>query len=60
MKPKRGRPKLPNGEAKAKYLHLRLTKTEMDSIETHAKASGSNISKWARDRLLALINSVSY
>jgi hypothetical protein len=47
-----GRPRLPKGEAKSKVVRARVTPSELRAIECAAKASGKDISEWARDVML--------
>ena len=50
---KAGRPKLPKGEAKAKFLRVRVTADELREFEKAAKAGGKSISEWSRGILNA-------
>uniref|UniRef100_E6PXI2 Uncharacterized protein n=1 Tax=mine drainage metagenome TaxID=410659 RepID=E6PXI2_9ZZZZ len=50
---KPGRPKLPKGNAKARYLRVRLTASELRAIETAARASGQTVSEWVRGKINA-------
>ena len=50
---KPGRPPLPKGIAKAKYLRVRLTPAEYQTVEDAAKASGKTVSEWIRSNLIA-------
>ncbi len=50
--PGRGRPKLPQGEAR-EIFSLRITPEERARIESAAKASGEKASRWARNYLLS-------
>lgn len=50
---KPGRPKLPKGNAKAGYLRVRLTASELKAIEATAKASGQSVSEWVRGKINA-------
>jgi hypothetical protein len=53
-KPKRpGRPRLPKGNAKAGYLRVRVSPSELLAIGTAAKANGQTISNFVRGKLLA-------
>jgi hypothetical protein len=52
---KPGRPKLPKGESKAKFLRVRVTPDEMKAFEKEAKASGNSVSEWSRSILRAAI-----
>lgn len=51
MKPKRGRPKLPKGEARSDTLRVRLTKAELADIGNRAKSNGKDLPSFIR-RLL--------
>jgi hypothetical protein len=50
---KAGRPPMPKGEAKAKYLRIRLTPGEHDEVAILAKKESKTISEWVRGRLKA-------
>ena len=51
-KPKRaGRPKLPEGNAKAAMLRVRITPEEREAIEAKAKAGNLSVSQWIRSTL---------
>ena len=52
MKFKRGRPKLPKGDARSVMLHFRLTKAEMEALERKAKVAGATVSNWARTAII--------
>jgi predicted HicB family RNase H-like nuclease len=52
---KPGRPKLPKGESKAKFLRVRVTPDESRAFEIMAKASGKSVSEWSRSILRAAI-----
>ena len=55
-KPKRaGRPPLPEGNAKAVMLRVRVTADERKAIEKAAKASQKTVSEWLRGNLAAMI-----
>jgi uncharacterized protein (DUF1778 family) len=55
-KPKKpGRPPLPNGNAKAVMLRVRITPEERTAIENAAKASDKTASEWIRSTLLATL-----
>ena len=55
-KPKKvGRPKLPNGSAKGKFLRVRVTADELRAFEQAAKSSSKSVSEWSRDILNAAI-----
>lgn len=55
-KPKKaGRPRLPKGNAKARYLRVRVTPDELRTIEAAAKAQKQTMSKFIRSTLLATI-----
>ncbi|MGH9617052.1 MAG: plasmid mobilization protein [Acidobacteriaceae bacterium] len=48
---KPGRPKLPKGDAKGKFLRVRITPEESTAIEMAAKANGQTVSDWIRNIL---------
>ena len=50
---KAGRPKLPKGDAKAGFLRVRMTATELKTIESAAKSDRKTISEFVRSKLLA-------
>lgn len=50
-KPKRGRPRLPKGNAKAVMLRVRVTPDERTAIENAAKGSKQTSSEWIRSLL---------
>ncbi len=52
---KPGRPKLPKGESRAKFLRVRITPDEMRAIERAAAADGIKVSEWSRRILRAAI-----
>lgn len=52
---KPGRPKLPKGNAKAGYLRVRLTASELQAIEAAAKASKQTVSEWVRGKINATL-----
>jgi uncharacterized protein (DUF1778 family) len=52
-KRKPGRPKLPKGVSKGKFLRVRLTSDELQIIEAAARASKQTVSEWIRSRLAA-------
>jgi hypothetical protein len=52
-KPKLGRPKLPKGEAKSKFVRVRVTPPELKAIER--AANGAGVSEWARGILLKAV-----
>ena len=55
-KPKKpGRPPLPEGNAKAVMLRVRLTPDERAAIEKAAKAKNQTVSEWLRGNLPAMI-----
>jgi uncharacterized protein (DUF1778 family) len=55
-KPKKpGRPALPKGEAKARFLRIRVTPDELRAFEKAAKAGRKSISEWSRGILNAAI-----
>lgn len=45
---KPGRPKLPKGESKGKFLRVRVTPDEIRAFEKAAKADGASVSEWSR------------
>lgn len=51
---KPGRPKLPKGNAKAGYLRVRLTASELQAVEAAAKANSQTISEWVRGKINAI------
>ena len=53
-KPKKvGRPALPKGTAKGEMLRIRVTPSELRTIETTAKARKQTVSGWIRSTLNA-------
>jgi predicted HicB family RNase H-like nuclease len=54
---KAGRPPLPEGNAKATMLRVRVTPDERAALEAAAKASNQTISEWIRSTLNAAIQS---
>jgi hypothetical protein len=55
-KPKRaGRPPLPEGNAKAVMLRVRVTADERAAIGKAAKAKNQTVSEWLRGNLTAMI-----
>ena len=56
MKRKRGRPKLPKGEAKGKIVPIRFTKAEAERLAEAAESSDQNVSEWIRRAVLAELN----
>ena len=55
-KPKKvGRPKLPKGEAKGKFVGLRFDPEYLKRIDAAAKASKQSRSEWIRGTLTAAI-----
>ena len=48
---KAGRPRFEKGKAKAKYLRIRLTPDEHDSVVFFAKKERKTVSEWVRGRL---------
>lgn len=50
---KPGRPKLPRGESKGKFLRVRVTPDELRAFEKTAKLSGKSVSEWSRGILNA-------
>jgi hypothetical protein len=53
MNKKRGRPKLQKGEAKAQFIHLRLSPDEMKRVDLAAERANQKRAKWARNVLLS-------
>ena len=49
-----GRPKKPEGEARANVLRVRLTGPERAALDQAAKGKGLQTSTWARMALLAI------
>lgn len=45
---KPGRPKLPKGASKGKFLRVRVTPEEQKAIEAAAKAGKQSVSEWIR------------
>ncbi len=52
---KAGRPLLPNGQAKARTLRVRVTPIELKAIESAANAKKQTVSEWIRGTLNAAI-----
>ena len=52
---KPGRPKLPRGESKGKFLRVRVTSEELRAFEKAAKQGGKSVSEWSRGILNATI-----
>jgi predicted HicB family RNase H-like nuclease len=52
---KPGRPRLPEGSAKAGTLRVRVTHDELRTIELAAKASKQTVSEWIRSKLNAAL-----
>lgn len=50
-----GRPKLPKGASKAKFLRVRVTPDELRAIETAAKTGKQSVSEWSRGILRSAI-----
>ena len=50
-----GRPKLPKGNAKAGYLRVRLTSSELRAVEAAANSSGNTVSEWVRVQINAAL-----
>jgi hypothetical protein len=53
---KPGRPALPKGSAKAETLRIRVTPSELRTIEATAKAKKLSVSEWIRSTLEANLN----
>ncbi len=49
---KRGRPPLPQGDAKAIMLRVRITPDELTVVETAAKKGNQTVSEWVRSKLV--------
>jgi hypothetical protein len=45
---KPGRPKLPRGESKGKFLRVRFAASEIRAIESAAKVRNQSVSEWVR------------
>jgi hypothetical protein len=52
---KPGRPKMPKGESKGKFLRVRVTPDELRAFEKAAKAGSKSVSEWSRGILNAAI-----
>jgi hypothetical protein len=52
VKRRRGRPKLPEGQARSLVLPIRLNKEEYSLIQEAAKKSGQDPFQWMREQLL--------
>ena len=52
---KAGRPPLPEGNAKATMLRVRVTPDERAALEAAAMANGQTVSEWIRSTLNAAI-----
>jgi hypothetical protein len=52
---KPGRPPLPKGESKGKFLRVRATPDELKAIEAAAKANNQTVSEWIRSKLNAAL-----
>jgi hypothetical protein len=50
---KAGRPPLPKGHAKARFLRVRVTTDELRAYELASKAKKQTVSAWARSTLNA-------
>lgn len=51
-KPRRGRPKLPAGARKDRYLDsIRFSQAELEGLRARAAASGKTFTEWVRGRL---------
>jgi predicted HicB family RNase H-like nuclease len=50
-----GRPKLPQGDAKAVMLRVRITPDEHKAIEAKAKTGRVSVSQWIRSTLAAAV-----
>lgn len=57
IKPKRGRPVLPKGEAKGKYVPIRLSEADVKAFTKAMKKSPQNtLSGWMRETLRQAAN----
>ena len=52
---KAGRPPLPNGQAKAGTLRVRVTPLELKGIESAARSKKQTVSEWIRGTLMTAI-----
>jgi uncharacterized protein (DUF1778 family) len=52
---KAGRPPMPEGHAKDKYLRIRVTADERKAIESAAKSKKQSASQWIRSTLNAAL-----
>jgi predicted HicB family RNase H-like nuclease len=52
---KPGRPKLPRGESKGKFLRVRVTPDELRAFEKAARSGGKSVSEWSRSILNSAI-----
>lgn len=52
---KPGRPKLPKGASKGKFLRVRITPDELRAFERAARLGGQSVSEWSRGTLNAAI-----
>ncbi|MGB6130726.1 MAG: hypothetical protein WBG54_03015 [Acidobacteriaceae bacterium] len=52
---KPGRPKLPKGASKGKFLRVRVTPDELRAFEKAARIGGKSVSEWSRGILNAAI-----
>ena len=50
-----GRPPLPKGASKGKFLRVRLTSDELQAVEAAARANKQTVSEWIRSRLIATV-----
>ena len=55
QKRKAGRPPLPKGNAKAKFLRVRVTPDELRAYGRSSKAKKQSVSEWARSTLNAAV-----
>jgi hypothetical protein len=51
IKRKRGRPRLPKGEAYSEIIQFRLTADELKRIQRQARAENKTVSDWTRAKL---------
>jgi predicted HicB family RNase H-like nuclease len=52
-----GRPPLPSGSSKGKFLRVRVTAEELRAFENAAKSSSKSVSEWSRRILNAALES---
>jgi hypothetical protein len=59
MSKKAGRPKMPKGEARGKFISTRLSPPEYQEITVAIKKSGTTKTEWVRNSLLTSARSGS-